>query len=537
VGAVANDIDMRVAQFEDLLGSRIEAVAGRIESIGRQASEGLMTRAEELSLGIKSHVEDAERSLTNLVVNTSETIQTGARAAQQSLLSVSSDVGAQLKLTSAEVERTLTAVGSGAADSIVSSARDAQSMLVTASGEAANQVKLLSGRGRTNAFPPPAPQPPRRSSLARAKCKPRWSPLLPDAANHVKTLAADVEQNAPRPPVRRPPHQFSPARVRSRPRSSPRRRMRPIRSSRSRPISNGSLSIAGTSTAQSIVAGAREAQSTLVVASAEAANHVKSLVADVEQTLSAAGTATAASILSGAREVQTSLVTASGMLPTTSSHWRPISNGRCPSQGLPPPESVVAGAREAQSRSHRIVDTANHVKSLAVDIERTLRTVGADTAASVLNSAREAQSSLMRRPPMPQARSRRSQRSSSGRSAQSQQALRTIFQSSALNAQSALMPRLERSQFAGQVDLRGSRTRGSRRQRCFQFHHDRQDRRNRHLRATADRSSVADDRWQARIAGRGDQRQDQSTHGRIDRVTSDALKSIENRDRPSRNPC
>ena len=79
-------------------------MAGRIESSGRQASEDLMSRAEMLSSGIKSHVEDAERSLTNLVVNTAETIQTGARAAQQALLTVSSDVGAQFKLTSAEVE-------------------------------------------------------------------------------------------------------------------------------------------------------------------------------------------------------------------------------------------------------------------------------------------------------------------------------------------------------------------------------------------------------------------------------------------------
>jgi len=52
-------------------------VAGRIESSGRQASDGLMARAEELSLGIKSHVEDAERSLTNLVVNTSESLIPG----------------------------------------------------------------------------------------------------------------------------------------------------------------------------------------------------------------------------------------------------------------------------------------------------------------------------------------------------------------------------------------------------------------------------------------------------------------------------
>jgi len=47
-------IDTRVAQFEDLLGSRVEAVAGRIESSGRQASEDLMSRAELLSSSIKS---------------------------------------------------------------------------------------------------------------------------------------------------------------------------------------------------------------------------------------------------------------------------------------------------------------------------------------------------------------------------------------------------------------------------------------------------------------------------------------------------
>jgi len=42
-----------------------------------------MARAEELSQGIKSHVEDAERSLTNLVANTSRNFQTGARAASR----------------------------------------------------------------------------------------------------------------------------------------------------------------------------------------------------------------------------------------------------------------------------------------------------------------------------------------------------------------------------------------------------------------------------------------------------------------------
>src|SRR4029078_4687405 len=111
------------------VGARSVGVAGASESSGRQASDGLMARAEELSLGIKSHVEDAERSLTNLVINTSEPIQPAARAAQQSLVSVSSDVGAQLKLTSSEVERALTAVGTGAANSILTSAREVQTTL------------------------------------------------------------------------------------------------------------------------------------------------------------------------------------------------------------------------------------------------------------------------------------------------------------------------------------------------------------------------------------------------------------------------
>ncbi len=93
------------------------------------------------------------------------------------------------------------------------------------------------------------------------------------------------------------------------------------------------------------------AQSTLVNASSEAANQVKSLAADVERTLSIVGTATAEAITAGARDAQNTLVTASS-------------------------------------------EASNHVKSLAIDVERTLTAVGADTAASILSSAREAQSSL-----------------------------------------------------------------------------------------------------------------------------------------------
>jgi hypothetical protein len=154
IGTVANDIGARVTQFEDLLGSRVEAVAGRIESSGRHASETLMARAEELSLGIKSHVENAERSLAELVVNTSDTLQTGTRAAtssiltsardaQTTLITTSTDVAGQIKSLSADIERTLSAAGTATAASILSGAREAQTTLVSASSDAANHVRSL----------------------------------------------------------------------------------------------------------------------------------------------------------------------------------------------------------------------------------------------------------------------------------------------------------------------------------------------------------------------------------------------------------
>ena len=72
-----------------------------------------------------------------------------------------------------------------------------------------------------------------------------------------------------------------------------------------------SLSTAGTSTAETITAGAREAQSTLLATSTDTANQIKSLTVDVQRSLSIAGTTTAEVITAGAREAQTHLINAS----------------------------------------------------------------------------------------------------------------------------------------------------------------------------------------------------------------------------------
>ena len=120
---------------------------------------------------------------------------------------------------------------------------------------------------------------------------------LPEAASQVKSLSADVERT---------------------------------------------LSAAGSATAGSIVAGAREAQTTLVTASADAANQVKSLAADVERTLSAAGNATAARSSPARAKSRPRWSPLRRRPPTTSSRWRPMSNGRCRSPGLPPPNRSSA---------------------------------------------------------------------------------------------------------------------------------------------------------------------------------------------------
>ena len=129
--------------------------------------------------------------------------------------------------------------------------------------------------------------------------------------------------------------------------------------------------------------------------STDTATQIKSLTADVERTLAAAGSATAASILSGAREIQTTLVTASTDAANQVRSLAGDVERALTLAGTATAEAVTAGAREAQTTLVTASsDAANHVKSLAADVERTLTMVGADTAASILGSAREAQNSL-----------------------------------------------------------------------------------------------------------------------------------------------
>ncbi len=156
-----------------------------------------------------------------------------------------------------------------------------------------------------------------------------------------------------------------------------------------------SLSSAGTATAEAITAGARDAQSTLLAASTDAANQIKSLSADVQRSLSLAGTATAESITSGAREAQSMLVTASADASSQVKSLAADMQHSLSMAGNATAESITSGAREAQNTLVTASsEAANHVKSLAIDVERTLTSVGADTAASILASAREAQTSF-----------------------------------------------------------------------------------------------------------------------------------------------
>ena len=167
-----------------------------------------------------------------------------------------------------------------------------------------------------------------------------------------------------------------------------------------------SLSIAGTSTAEAVTAGAREAQTTLVNASTDAANQVKSLAADIQRSLSMAGNSTAetltmAGTFAAEKLTMAGTSTAEALANASADAASQVKSLAADIQrslsmaGTSTAEALTSGAREAQTTLVTASsDAANHVKSLAIDVERTLTAVGADTAASILASAREAQSSL-----------------------------------------------------------------------------------------------------------------------------------------------
>ena len=419
------------------------------------------------------------------MVNTCETIQTGARTAQQALLTVSSDVGAQLKLTSAEVEAALTAVGTGAANSILTSAREAQTTLVSASSDAATQIKSLSADVE------------RTLSAAGSATA---ASVLSGAREAQTTLVS-----APR--------------------------MRPTTSSRSPPTSNVRCRSLGTSTAEAITAGAREAQSTLVAASlgcshpGQIAGRRHAAFAVDRRNRHRRGDHRRC-----ARGPEYPRHRVRGCRRPRSNRWPPTCSVRSRWRGNATAESITAGAREAQNTLVTASsDAANHVKSLAIDVERTLTAVGADTAASILGSAREAQSSLSAPPPTPQARSRRSPPISSVRSGTVTATTTDNIQTSAQNAQSALIAAsnevsskvkstsadIERSVLAASSNFGSTMT-------------GKTDEIVTYVQQQTDRlAQIIDSRRGSLVEALGAKTTQLTTD--IDRVTADALKSIETR--------
>ncbi len=308
-----------------------------------------MATSTDVASQIQSLSANVERTLSAAGAATADSVLTGARAAQNTLVSTSTEVAGQIQSLSSDIERTLSAAGAATAESVLSGARAAQSTLVAASSDASNQVKsLASDIERSLSIAGSATAESILNSAREAQTT--LVTASSDAASHVKSLAADVERT---------------------------------------------LLTAGTATFASLREGANEVHATLVSASTDAASHVKSLAADVERTLLAVGSATAASLREGANEIQTTLVTAS---TDAASHVKSLTadiERTLLAAGTATAASIREGANEVQATLVTAsTDAASHVKSLAGDVERTLTAVGADTAASILSSAREAQSSF-----------------------------------------------------------------------------------------------------------------------------------------------
>jgi len=278
------------------------------------------------------------------------------------------------------------------------------------------------------------------------------------------------------------------------------------------------------------VTSARDAQATLVTASADAATQIKSLSADIERTLSAAGTATASSVVAGAREAQTTLVTASADAANQVKSLAADVERTLMAAGTATASSVVAGAREAQTTLVAASsDAANHVKSLATDVERTLMAIGTDTAASILGSAREAQLSLT-------ATSGEAANQIKAISADIERSLGVVttnttdnIQTSALNAQTALVA--ASNEVSSQVKATSAEVERSVLAASGAFGTTmagKTDEIVTYVQQQTDRlSQIIDSKRGALVEAMGAKTSQLSAD--IDRVTSDALKSIETR--------
>jgi hypothetical protein len=262
----------------------------------------LVNASSDASNHVKSLAADVQRSLSIAGTSTAETITAGAREAQNTLLAAASETANQVKALTIDVQRSLSIAGTTTAEAITAGAREAQTTLITTSSE---------------------------------------------AANHVKSLAADVERT---------------------------------------------LAAVGTNTATSIVNSARDVHSTLMAASTEAAEHVKSLTADVERTLSAVGSDTATSIINSARYAQNSLTTASTETAGAIVGSAREAQALLTTMSTDTAASIIGSAREARTlMASTSTEAAGAITGSARDAQTLLTTISKETVASIFSSARDAQ--------------------------------------------------------------------------------------------------------------------------------------------------
>jgi len=127
---VADNIEIRINRFEELLIGRAEAVTREIETRSKSAAELLNGRMEELSHAIKINSGEAASALESLAtvtaqaitgaaVASSESMRSTAGEVERSLNSLSTGVTGVLKQNAEEVERTLLGVSSEVARNLV----------------------------------------------------------------------------------------------------------------------------------------------------------------------------------------------------------------------------------------------------------------------------------------------------------------------------------------------------------------------------------------------------------------------------------
>jgi hypothetical protein len=130
--AIVGEISRQIVQIEDLLGTRVEAAANRVDISSKQIGDMLIARSDELAQTIKARAEDAERTLMTVTASASDSLQYRVREAETALVNATSTVDTRLRASTNEMATQLAATSDKLSTTLRQDATDIERAIIAA---------------------------------------------------------------------------------------------------------------------------------------------------------------------------------------------------------------------------------------------------------------------------------------------------------------------------------------------------------------------------------------------------------------------